>query len=1418
MINLRLRLMILFVSSAVTAALGSITPRADAPSTFTAAEQAQGFVNGRILVKLRSDVSDTDARETAAEGRTGITNRRIFQRLTGQRVLEFDRTKSVSAVIKELRATGLYEIVEPDRILHSRVVPNDPSFSQQWSLNNTGQTGGTAGADIGAPAAWNLQTDASNVIVAVVDSGIRLTHTDLKANLWFNPTPGSNGFTNDLNGINAINGSGNPNDDNGHGSHVAGIIGAVGNNANSISGVAWKAKLMALKFLASDGSGTTSDAITCLDYAIAHGVSVINASYGTTVFSASELAALQRVHDAGIIFVAAAGNDGLNTDNGNDYPAAYSLDNIVTVAATTNTDALASYSDYGSGSVDLAAPGDNIFSTYNTSDTATATLSGTSMATPHVTGALALLKAHFPNDTYRQLINRLLRSTTKLPGLSGKVQSGGRLNLAQALASTDNRPFNDDFATRAQLSGANVLVRSSNVGATREAGEPNHAGVTGSGSLWWTWTAPSTSTVTFDTSGSTYDTALAIYTGSGLGSLQVVGANDDTAPGTVTSSVTLSVVAGTTYQIAIDGKNGTSGLTVLRIASRPDNDNFSSAETVNGTGVSVTASNLYATKEPGEPNPAGAAAGHSVWYKWAAPANGSYSLSVFSTADDTVAGVYTGSSLSNLTLLAANDDSAAYNTNALVTFKASAGVTYYFLIDNNATDSTSGGAFTMTLTDSLWQMPAADQVTSSPAVGSDGTIYFGSLDGYFYATNPDGSSKWESTVGTRTGIVVDLSTPAIGADGTIYVESTDRYLYAINPTTGSRKWRFLTTTALYSSPAIATDGTIYVRDDSYLYALTSNTSSATKKWSVALSGGGTYGSPAIAADGTVYVGAASGNFFAINPTGTVKWTFVGDNDIYATPVIGGDGTVYFATLSGTVYALNPDGTKKWSWSIGDGSGITSSPAIGADGTLYFGAYDHKLHALRSTGTEAWSYPLGDEVRASSPAIAADGTIYVGCYDSLVYAITPAGRLQRTFATAGYIRSSPVIANGCLYFGSTDFKLYAFTLGQNAATTAWPMFHQNAVHNGRALTPPSLTLQPTSQNAAAGASLTLTTAAAGTPTPTYQWQFDGSTLAGATSSSLTLANLQPANAGLYTAIVTNGATTTSDPAIVGVSTTSEVVGAGTVLATHTLHPNGNYYDQVLLTGAAETIKAPGYVVRTSFIDLNDDIVQVEFSGAGTLSIVLDNPTGPAAPVNYNQPSVAYMKGHAGIVVTGADDTTNLLIFTVGRATAFDLTGAFNILLPVSATNNPANNGNPIFQGHTSTAYNGVADIAFIAISSTNGKFGGLRASDASCLAAKGLTGIYAPGVAFTGPVYISDINASDAASPVFIIGSSPDTRITGGDLLQANGQAVKVSGLTRLTFTAGGTSNNVPLPAQTNKAVLQQNGTDVTAQVVVNPSP
>jgi poly(3-hydroxybutyrate) depolymerase len=348
--------------------------------------------------------------------------------------------------------------------------------------------------------------------------------------------------------------------------------------------------------------------------------------------------------------------------------------------------------------------------------------------------------------------------------------------------------------------------------------------------------------------------------------------------------------------------------------------------------------------------------------------------------------------------------------------------------------------------------------------------------------------------------------------------------------------------------------------------------------------------------------------------------------------------------------------------------------------------------------------------------------------------------------------------------------------------------------------PVFTSQPTGLSVASGQSASLAVSATGFPLPTFQWQLNGNNLSGATHSILTLTDIQPANAGLYTAFAGNVAgSPISDPAILGIVTTSKVIGTGAeILSDQFVAINNNTFDQVLLEGAAEAITADfalNQITRTSFIDLNDDIVQVEFSGPGTLSLVLDNPSGPALPANYIQ-SVNYMKGHAGIVIVGATKDTNVSVFSVGRITAVNQS---------------------LFKN--GVAYDGVADIAFIAISSTDGQFGGVRTADTNYFATKGYTGLYAPGVTFTGPVYIGNLSAFAAAIPVLVLGGATgDTWITGGDLLQGNGQPVKVSGITQLKFMAGTDSNGNVLSAKANRATFQQDGTDVTSQVVVNPGP
>ena len=373
---------------------------------------------------------------------------------------------------------------------------------------------------------------------------------------------------------------------------------------------------------------------------------------------------------------------------------------------------------------------------------------------------------------------------------------------------------------------------------------------------------------------------------------------------------------------------------------------------------------------------------------------------------------------------------------------------------------------------------------------------------------------------------------------------------------------------------------------------------------------------------------------------------------------------------------------------------------------------------------------------------------------------------------------------------------------------------------RAPTPPAITSHPVSQTIAPGGTATFSVTLDSPANIAYQWMRNGEAIAGATSGSYRVTGATLADAGLYSVKVTNsfsGATATSNAALLGLTIAERSSGAVTQVLSDVKHPNGNVYDQYLLQGSVAALRSDaGQATRVSFVDLNDDIVQVEFSGAGTLILELAGASGPATPAKYTQPTVSYMKGHARLVLAGADATTNLTIFSVGRRTAYDPTGAFDFLGAVTAANDPAKNGSPLFGGQSGTTYDGLADVASVAIASADGKFGGVRTANGSYFATAGLTGIYAPGVAFSGPVFLSDLGAQDAAIPVILLGSASDVRITGGDLLQANDAAVQVSGFSRLQFVAGENSHGVALPAQSNRARLEREGEDVTASLVTGP--
>jgi subtilisin family serine protease/fibronectin type 3 domain-containing protein len=345
---------------------------------------------------------------------------------------------------------GLYQkdpsvlYAEPNYRVRIAVTPDDARFDEQWALHNEGQTNGLDDADIDAPEAWEVSTGTGSTIVAVIDTGVDYLHPDLAPNMWTNvdEIPGdgidndNNGYIDDVHGYDFYNGDPDPRDDHDHGTHVAGTIGAEGDDGIGIAGVNWNVQIMALKFLGADGSGTTDDAIEAIRYAVDNGAHISNNSWGGDPYSQAMFDVIEEARNANHIFVAAAGNGdwlgfGIDNDAQPFYPAGYELDNVVSVAATDHNDQKAIFSNYGLTSVDLGAPGVNILST--TKNGTYGTSSGTSMATPHVAGALSLLRDVEPSLSYQQLIDRVLLSAEPIDALLGLTVTGARLNLAASL-------------------------------------------------------------------------------------------------------------------------------------------------------------------------------------------------------------------------------------------------------------------------------------------------------------------------------------------------------------------------------------------------------------------------------------------------------------------------------------------------------------------------------------------------------------------------------------------------------------------------------------------------------------------------------------------------------------------------------------------------------------------------------------------------------------------------------------------------------------------------------------------------------------------------------------------------------------------------------------------------------------------------
>jgi subtilisin family serine protease len=414
----------------------------------------KAYVDGELLVKFKSGTASRSA--ARANSAIGAQVLEQFADLKWQRV-KIPDDLSLDEAMARYAALPDVEYAQPNFYYHLLATPNDPQFT------NAGMYGLTK---IGAPSAWDVTTGSSNVVVADIDTGMRYTHQDLAANAWLNTgeiagnnvDDDGNGFIDDVRGWDFFYNDSNPIDDaGGHGTHTAGTIGAVGNNSIGVVGVNWNVKIMPIKIYSPNGGDSTStmlvNAYNYIRMMKNRGVNIraTNNSYGgcgeACSYDQATKDALDAMGNTGILNIFAAGNSNSNNDTTPSYPVSYTSPSIIGVAASTSTDAKASFSSYGLNTVDLAAPGSGILSTWNTSDTATNTISGTSMATPHVTGAAALVASKYPNISAQAIKTRLLDSVDKLPNWTSLVGTGGRLNVARAIRTRSPLDFDGDGRT-----------------------------------------------------------------------------------------------------------------------------------------------------------------------------------------------------------------------------------------------------------------------------------------------------------------------------------------------------------------------------------------------------------------------------------------------------------------------------------------------------------------------------------------------------------------------------------------------------------------------------------------------------------------------------------------------------------------------------------------------------------------------------------------------------------------------------------------------------------------------------------------------------------------------------------------------------------------------------------------------------------
>ena len=412
-------------------------------------------IPGQAIVGFESGV-DVETK-TALMNRSGARILHVFN--TGSMLVEFKGKMNQgiqNLVMGELSKSKDISYIEANTVIFADTLePNDPRYGELYGLNNLGSTGGTVDADIDAPEAWSVTTGSKDVVVAIIDTGVDYNHPDIAPNYWTNPAEtgldangidksangiddDGNGFIDDFRGWDFVNNDNDPMDDHNHGTHCAGTIGAKGDDGVGVVGVNWNVSMVGVKFLSGSGSGSLADAVKAIEYTTGLGVTLTSNSWGGGGYSDTMHAAINAANSAGVLFVAAAGNSSANNDLNPHYPSSYDSDNVIAVAATDHIDGIAGFSCFGLNSVDVGAPGKDILSTV--ASNGYASYSGTSMATPHVSGLAALVKSAYPDATAAQIKARILNTADVIPSLEGKTVTGGRINAFNALENDSIAP------------------------------------------------------------------------------------------------------------------------------------------------------------------------------------------------------------------------------------------------------------------------------------------------------------------------------------------------------------------------------------------------------------------------------------------------------------------------------------------------------------------------------------------------------------------------------------------------------------------------------------------------------------------------------------------------------------------------------------------------------------------------------------------------------------------------------------------------------------------------------------------------------------------------------------------------------------------------------------------------------------------